>query len=60
MKEVTGGWRKLHEEFHNFCSSPNIIKVFKSRRMKWRGHGGDEKYLQHLDQKSMKRKENLA
>jgi hypothetical protein len=36
---VTGGWRKLHnEELHNLCSSPSIIKIIKSRRMKWSGH----------------------
>jgi hypothetical protein len=32
--EVTGGWKKLHsEELHNLYSSPNIIRVFKSKRM---------------------------
>jgi hypothetical protein len=32
--EVTGGWRKLHnEELHNFYSSPSIIRTIKSRRM---------------------------
>jgi hypothetical protein len=31
---VSGGWRRLHnEELHNLYASPNIIKVFKSRRM---------------------------
>jgi hypothetical protein len=36
--EVTGGWRKLHnEEFNNFYSSPGIIKMIKSR-MRWVGH----------------------
>jgi hypothetical protein len=36
--EVTG-WRKLHnEELHNFCSSPRIIRMIKSRRMRWLGH----------------------
>jgi hypothetical protein len=36
---VTGGWRKLHnEEFHNLYSSPSIIVIIKSRRMKWAGH----------------------
>jgi hypothetical protein len=37
--EVTGGWRKLHnEELHNLYSSPNTIKMIKSRRLSWAGH----------------------
>jgi hypothetical protein len=37
--EVTGGWRKLHnEELHNLYSSPSIIRMIKSRRMRWAGH----------------------
>jgi hypothetical protein len=37
--KVRLGLRKLHnEEFHNLCSSPNIIRVIKSRRMRWAGH----------------------
>jgi hypothetical protein len=37
--EVTGEWRKLHnEEFHNLYSSPDIIRQVKSRRMRWAGH----------------------
>jgi hypothetical protein len=33
--EVIGGWRKLHdEELHNLYSSPNIIKMIKSMRMR--------------------------
>jgi hypothetical protein len=36
---VTGGWRKLHnEEFHNLYSSSSIIRIIKSRRMRWVGH----------------------
>jgi hypothetical protein len=37
--EVTGGCRKLHkEELHNLYSSPSIIRMIKSRRMRWAGH----------------------
>jgi hypothetical protein len=37
--DVTEDWRKLHnEELHNLYSSPNIIRMFKSRRMRWAGH----------------------
>jgi hypothetical protein len=37
--EVAGGWRKLHnEELHNLYSSPSIIRMIKSRRMRWARH----------------------
>jgi hypothetical protein len=37
--EVTGGWRRLHnEELHGLYSSPSIIRVMKERRMRWAGH----------------------
>jgi hypothetical protein len=37
--EVTGDWRTLHNvELHNLYSSPNIIRMIKSRRMRWAGH----------------------
>jgi hypothetical protein len=39
--EVTGEWRKLHnKELCNFYSSPSIIRIIKSRRMRWVGHVG--------------------
>jgi hypothetical protein len=38
MKE-DGSWRKLHnDELHSLYSSPNIVRVIKSRRMRWTGH----------------------
>jgi hypothetical protein len=45
---VTGGRRKLHnEELHNLYSSPSIIRIIKSSRMRWAGHvarmGEDER-----------------
>jgi hypothetical protein len=38
-REEGGSWRKLHnDELHNLYSSPNIVMVIKSRRMRWVGH----------------------
>jgi hypothetical protein len=37
--EVMRDWRELHnEELHNLYSSPNIIRMIKSGRMRWAGH----------------------
>jgi hypothetical protein len=39
--EVKGEWRKLHnEELHDLYSSPSIIRIITSWRMRWAGHVG--------------------
>jgi hypothetical protein len=39
-REEDGSWRKLHDdELHSLYSSLNIVRVIKSRRMRWAGHG---------------------
>jgi hypothetical protein len=50
-----GGWNKLHnEELHNFYSSPNIIRMMKSRRESGGGIGisGDAKCVQTINVKT--------
>jgi hypothetical protein len=43
--EVIGGWRKLHnEQLHNLHSSPSIIRMIKSRRMRWGRRGMHKEY----------------
>jgi hypothetical protein len=38
-REEDGSWRKLHnDELHSLYSSPNIVRVIKSSRMRWAGH----------------------
>jgi hypothetical protein len=38
-REEDGSWRKLHnDELHSLYFSPNIVRVIKSRRMRWAGH----------------------
>jgi hypothetical protein len=40
-REEDGSWRKLHnDELYSLYSSPNIVRVIKSRRMKWGGTRG--------------------
>jgi len=50
--EVTGEWRKLHnEELNDLYSLPNIVRVVKSRRMRWAGHVarmGEDRGLQRV------------
>jgi hypothetical protein len=39
IREEDGSWRKLHnDELHSLHSSPNIVRVIKSRRLRWAGH----------------------
>jgi hypothetical protein len=39
MDEVTGEWRKLHnEELRDLYSLPSLIRIIKSRKMRWAGH----------------------
>jgi hypothetical protein len=38
-REEDGSWRKLHnDELNNLHSSPNIVRVIKSKNMRWAGH----------------------
>jgi hypothetical protein len=52
--EVTGEWRKLHnEELNDLYCSPLIVRKIKSRRMRWAGHvahmGGGKRRVQGFD-----------
>jgi hypothetical protein len=47
--EVTGSWRKLHnEELHGLYSSSGIVRVIKARMMRWARHVGGEGCIQHF------------
>jgi hypothetical protein len=51
-EEVIGGWRKLHyEALRKLYSSPNVIRIIRSRRLKWTGHvahNREEKCIQNF------------
>jgi hypothetical protein len=52
-REEDGLWRKLHnDELYSLYSSPHIVRVIKSRRMRWAGcgtHGRGEVFTQGFD-----------
>jgi hypothetical protein len=59
-EEVVGGWRRLHnEKFHNLYTSTIIIRVIKSRSMRWAGHvahmGENKKRAQNIDRKTRRK-----
>jgi hypothetical protein len=60
---VTGGWRRLHnEKLRNLYTSPNIIRVIKSRRMRWVGHVariGDVRNPYTVLSENVKRRDHL-
>jgi len=37
-REEDGSWRKSHDEIHSLYPSPNIVRVIKSRRLRWAEH----------------------
>jgi hypothetical protein len=50
IDEVTGGQRKIHnEELHNLYSLPSIIRMLKSRKMKWERHIERIDYVWNFD-----------
>jgi hypothetical protein len=54
---VTGEWRKPHnEELNDLYSSPNIIKIIKSRRIRWVGHVA--RMREEEEKKKKKKKKN--
>jgi len=60
--EVTGEWRKLHSgELNGLYSSPNIVRVIKSRRMRWAGRvarmGGEQRCIQGFGGETWKTEE---
>jgi hypothetical protein len=62
MDEVIGEFRKLHNEEHNDMNSPNIIRLIKSRRIRWSGHvartGRQERYIQGFGRETLGKENN--
>jgi hypothetical protein len=61
--EETADWRKLHNEIHDLYSSPSIIRIIMSRRMRGVGHvarmGGEEEFIYGIGAKN-RRKETTG
>jgi len=58
--EITGKWRKLHiEELNDMYCSQNIIRLIKSRRMRWTGHGGEERFKMGLWRGNLRERDHL-
>jgi hypothetical protein len=57
-EEMEGGWRRLNnEELHNLYTSPIIIRVIKSRKLRWVGHVAhmeEDKCTQNFYQKTLR------
>jgi hypothetical protein len=62
--EVTGEWRKLHnEELNDLYLSPNIVRVIKSRGMRWAGHVsrmGERRGLYRVLGGNLRERDNLG
>jgi hypothetical protein len=56
-EEVAGGWKKLHNKgLSNLYSSPHVIRVIKSRRIRWAGHAtciSENNCIQHFNWKRL-------
>ena len=54
-KDEDGEWRRLHnEQLHSLYRSPNIVRVIKSRRLRWAGHVLLNCYIKNIKVPEMK------